>query len=64
MMSGAEEYLSIQELAIQCSTQFPGADQKTRNWWERLAAPGPGPRRRKELNQVAEELDVVYEPAD
>lgn len=45
-MPDAEEYLSIQALSNQSLDRFPAADQKTRSWWEKLANPGAGPKRR------------------
>lgn len=63
-MSKAVDYQKIQELAVQCLDQFPNADEKTRKWWERLSNPGPGPRRRQALRQVAEDLAIVYPEQD
>jgi hypothetical protein len=60
----AEKYKRIQDLAAQCLVGFPGASQQTRDYWKGLADPSPGPKRRKELKQVARELDVTIEQSN
>jgi hypothetical protein len=57
----AEPYQRIQDLAAQCLEGFPGGSEQTRAYWERLADPSPGPKRREELKQIAEELNATEE---